>query len=264
MRPSDVPDRVFELLATPDPGRLAFRVAVGTHNLRVGELPVVGDEFRDARCQVEKARVDEFGGYVLTRIEQGPPGYLWLYYAPDDADDGGPWRVVPGNGRHYEWPRVVKGFGVVEDPYELVPLDVSQSSQVRVPRLLGRWVIHEAAFALCRTELRFYLSARPFEVGQYEQPVPGELSWVLQGQEGRMVALHGDLTLPAAGRAWNLKYGEGIVRGLPSEAREFPATVMRDWQPFVVGYRHGQTESGMWELVEEWIFPPVTGRLMDA
>lgn len=264
MKPDDWPNRVCEVLATPDPGRVAFRVAVGTHNLRTAELPVVGERFRAARCQVEKGRVDEFGDYLMTKIEQGPPGYLWLFYAPDDEGLREPWRVVRGNGRHYEWPRVVLGFGVAEDAEDLVEVDVTRSLKARVPRLVGRWVVREQAFALCRTELRFFLSARPFEVGMYEQPVPGELSWFLQGQEGRMTALHGDLTLPAAGGAWNLKYGTGTVKGLPGDSRFFPATVMRDWRPFCVGYRHGQTESGMWELVEEWIFPPVTGRVMGA
>jgi len=259
MSPDRAIDQTFELLDTPNPAEVAFRIAVGKHNLRVADLPAEGDAYKSLRCQADKPRVDEFGDYVMTKREDGPPGYFFFFFGQDktDAEKRTPWKTHDGDGQTYEWPRVVRGILFAEDTDFPVEVRTGVNLTTEQPRLRARLNETERTFAHCRTVLKYYQAPTEFKVPARVQPATSRLRWVINGDEDEADCLHPTLTLPAAGSRWSVRYNAGAsLPGVPSAQRTFPATPMQDWQPFVIRSTHRQHPSGVWEYIEEWIIPP--------
>jgi hypothetical protein len=144
-----------------------------------------------------------------------------------------------------------------EDEEFPVTVNIGVNLTVKRARLRAKEQKTERTFALCKTKLKKYLSPTPFEVPQRIQPATSEVEWVINGQEFKLSCLHPELTLPAAGKYWSSKYTVGKVTGIPSDLRTFPATPMKDWQPFVIGRTRRQREDlGLYEMIEQWIIPP--------
>jgi hypothetical protein len=267
MTPSQTNDQIFTEHPTENPQEVSISLLVSWRDWKVEDHPALGDTYASLKISAaQKPEMHKWGDYIFTKIEAGPAPYHRLYFAKDktDVEARRPWKVEPGDGRHYEWPAVLLGFAVAEDPFDLIEKTTGRSpAGVRntnlVPRQHARLVMREEQFVLCQTEVRRYQGPRPFKTRTYEQPAIGELRWVLNGEESRLKCLHDDVRLPAPGKNWNVQSAQGVLPGQPTELRFFPATYMPDWRRFVISYTHRLTEFGVYELVEEWLLPPLTG-----
>jgi len=155
MTPYEPPERAFEKLTTPNPQEMAFRVALGADNLRPEDQPALETPYKDlSHLNLDKSHIDALGDYVLTRITDGPPGYWHLYFAKPKttAQAREPWRKIPGDGRHYTWPKVLLGYAVAEDPDDQVVITVGRNAStgaaiIRVePRQIARLVVRDEQF----------------------------------------------------------------------------------------------------------------------
>jgi hypothetical protein len=249
----------FEPRVHEDSGEWWFRVAISTSQIRVEDLPPRRTAYKDTAFRAVNARMDLWGNYSLIEYVNGPQGYVYAHFAKNKTDDERttPYYEEPGVSRHYEWPTVLHGILFAEDTEFPVQVNIGVNLTVKRARLIARASKTERTFALCRTVVKKYLSDRPFVVVQRHQPAASEVEWVINGQPEKLVCLHDKLTLPAAGGNWSIKYSAGRINGIPGDTRTFPATPMKDWEPFVISQSHRQLdESRMWELIEEWILPP--------
>jgi len=249
----------FEPRVHEDSGEWWFRVAIATSQIRVEDLPARLTAYKDTALRAVNARMDLWGSYILIEYVNGPAGYVWAHFAKNKTDEQKltPYYDEPGNSDHYEWPAVLHGILFAEDSEFPVTVNIGVNLTVKRQRLVAKEQKTERTFALCKTRVKKYLSATPFEVPHRPQPATSEVEWVINGQTFKLSCLHKELTLPAAGNNWSAKYTVGQVTGMPGETRTFPATPMKDWEPFVTAQTHRQLEdSRLWELVEQWIIPP--------
>ena len=253
-------DSILTKVPTPLTGEWALRLMVSQSVVRPGYVIAEGMTYRDLRIDTAlKPEVDLWGDYVLTRVTGAEGGYnaYWFARARTDEERATPYKVEPGRRRHYEWPAVLHGILFAEDTEFPVEVNIGVNLTVKRARLIARASKTERTFALCNTLLKRYLSEKPFELPQRPQPAASEVEWVINGQPEKLVCLHDKLILPAAGNNWSLKYSAGKINGIPGDTRTFPATPMKDWEPFVISGDPSQRESdGLYELIEEWIIPP--------
>ena len=255
-------DSFFEPFIIMETGEVGFRLAVSKEQVTPKGLPAEGVTYKVAAAKLASTpKIDLYGNHVLTKRANGPDGWIILHFAPPRTQDQRqtPYKEEPGKSRHYQWPTVLHGILFAEDPEFPVEVRVGVNLTVERPRLVARASITRAQFALTRTKLKFYLSDIPFQVPERVQPTTDELEWVVDGQPTRLECLHDTLTLPAAGKQWNVKYSAGQVRGVPSDRRTFNATPMVNWEPFVISQdtqQLGADDGFMYQLVEEWLFPP--------
>jgi hypothetical protein len=264
MTPSRPVDELFTLLATPNPAEVVVRLAVSWRDMRPDWRPALNSKYKDLPLGLsQKPDVARWGEYELVQITDGPHPYHYYYYAPPKTDEElrVPWRTVKGKSRHYDWPAVLHGIAFAEDPEFRVEVNLNPQLKATRPRLVARPILTVATFALCGTEVQTFQGPRPFEVQTRKQPAPSEVRWQVDGGEERLTCLHDNMWLPAEGKSWSLKFAVGQITGSPSDKRFFPATPMVKWEPFVVAQSHEQLESGIWQLVVEWIFPPPVGEL---
>jgi len=260
MTPRPASDSILTKVPTPLVGEWALRLMVSESVVRPDYVITEGMTYRDLRIdRALKPEVQLWGDYVLTRVTGAEGGYnaYWFGKPKTEEEINTPYKTEAGRSRHYEWPAVLHGILFAEDPEFPVEVQIGVDLKVKRAQLVARAEKTERTFALCRTVVKSYLSPRPFEVPQRPQPAADEVEWWLNGKAERLVCLHGELTLPAAGKVWSAKYTAGQVQGMPTELRTFYPTPLEDWEPFVISQDHGQRESdGLYELTEEWIVPP--------
>lgn len=257
-------DQTFELLATPDPGELAFRVAVATKDLARLALPSEGTTY--AACPFpNKPRLNElaWSTYKLTQSSQAAPGWLWYYFGkPKTAEQAATaYREVTGS-RHFDWPAVLYGVVFVRDNINQVrdtrPATSGSRTQIWRPGVNARKVMKPGVFALCRTLTRYYLNTEAFTLKANIQPSPGHVEWNYKEARGSMTALHDDLDLPADGTHYDMSANNGNITAVsrPPNQRHFPATPMTDWSAFVIEDDQRQIDSGLWQRVTTTLYPP--------
>lgn len=264
MEPTRPSDQTFDILATPDTGELAFRVAVATKDLARLTLPSEGTTYADCPFP-NKPRLNElaWSTYKLTMSAPAAPGWVWYYFGkPKTADQAGTaYREVTGS-RHFDWPAVLYGVVFVRDAINQVRDTRATTSGNRTqtwrPGVNARKVMKPGVFALCRTITRYYLNTEPFTLKANVQPSAGYVEWNYKEARGSMSALHDDLTLPADGTHYDMAANNGGVIGVsrPPNQRFFPATPMIDWSAFVIEDDQRQTEAGVWQRVTTTLYPP--------
>lgn len=261
MTPNPAPDSVLTQLATPIATEVVIRLAVSTRSLKPEKRPTVGSKYRDLNIDsTSRPDVELWGEYVcLDKFDNGPEGYHYFYFGKPktQAEIATPYQIVT-DSKHYEWPTILHAVAFATDSEFPVNEKRPGNRTVAVPRVRARPIVTESAFALCRTETRFFLDNKPFNIPTHPQPVAGRVDWVTNDGADSLVCLHTDMDLPARGESWNVTEiaGDIEVVGNPMPFRHFPATPFVDWQPFTMADNQRQTEAGLWERRTTIIYPP--------
>jgi hypothetical protein len=253
-------DSILTKVPTPLTGEWALRLMVSQSVVRPGYVIAEGMTYRDLRIDTAlKPEVDIWGDYVLTRVTGADGGYnaYWFGKAKTEEEAATPYKIESGS-KHYDWPTILHAVAFAADNEFPVNEKRPGNRTVAVPRLRARPIVTESAFALCRTETRYYLGTQPFNIPTHPQPVAGRVDWVTNDGAESLVCLHTDIDLPARGESWNVTEiaGDIEVVGNPMPFRHFPATPFVDWQPFTIADNQQETESGHWERRTTIIYPP--------
>lgn len=265
-------DSFFEPWVTPADGELSCRLAVSKEQVVVSGLPKKGVTYREAATRlVNTPGMDRFGNHVLSRFENGPDGWLILWFVTPKAEDQRqirPYRELVVDTKAYEWPAVLYAVNFASDFSRRTPRYKLNGNgtwdKTTEPLTVARRVIKQPAFGRWPVTQRRYLKPTEWRLPNHPQPQPEEVEWWANGKPERLVALHPELRLPSAGDTWNLAASTTAAQSTaqPGGMRLFPSTNFADWEPYVISDAQRELEDGSWERVVETLEPPPNGEVM--
>ena len=264
MTPDPISEGNFDLLCTESPQEYVVQISVSKHDLKPALMSPIGTAYKDARL-MNKPRVAEFGSYVLTGTADGPPGYIYVWFAQPKTDEE-KWTAVRPTQEDPQvetWPDILEGLRFVEDdsaPIAVRAPDENATSKVGtifVNRKVEFKVITPETTATCQALVEVYQADTPFTGLSYPQPTPGHVEWNFGAAgAGSFVALHPDIVIerPASQYRVVADATPGFVDAPFNEKLIFPATKFKTWRPITkvqTGY-----ERGIYKLKRWTIFPP--------
>lgn len=267
--PWPIVDANFEYLPTPDTNELAFRVRMGIDSLRLDALPQRGvTTYAEAQIPNKPRLPDQnLASYIFTLIDRAEPGYISFFFGAPKTEEEKytPYKTLPGT-MLYNWPRVVYAVAFAESDTDAVrrfqPGQMSNRQAIYVPAYRSRLKEKASVYAPSPMETRSYLSPTPFVPTSTIVPTPQPIWWEVAGDSGSATCLHEDMRLPAVGIKWGRLPG---IQPPPEQCRpyrDFPATPMTDWQPFVLESEQSETDTGLYQMREVVLFPPLVGEEM--
>jgi len=212
----------IELLPTPDPSTVSFRISESAQSFRVGDIPKQGTKFANTRLTKSRVQQDNFANYTYQYMDRDRQN-LWFYftypYSTDiDPETGSPKNQVPFNtfstNKRWSWPAVLHRLIFVPSQVPLITAvpnadDTKGYAQAFVERLVPRRVFTPATNALCECLVEQFVSDVPFEGLEHQQPVDGEVEWDLPGTSERITCLHPRIEIPAK---TGKKHNDGTVK----------------------------------------------------
>lgn len=259
----------IELLPTPDPSTISFRISESAQTFRTGDIPKQGTKFADTRLTKSRVQQDNFANYTYQYMSREGAN-LWFYFTFPystviDSETGLPKNQVPFNtfttNKRWSWPSVLHRLIFVPSQVPLItavpnPDDSKGYAQAFVERLVPRRVFTPATNALCECLVEQFVSDAPWDTVEHPQPVDGEVEWDLPGTSERIQCLHPRIEIPASGRPYTV-----IVNATPyatapiGQNRIYPATNFEDWAPFVVSDEVVR-QNGVYFRERVTIYPP--------
>jgi len=259
----------IELLPTPDPSTISFRISESAQSFRVGDIPKQGAKFADTRLTKSRVQQDNFANYTYQYMGREKAN-LWFYFtfpysAEIDPVTGQPKNQVPFNSfttnKRWSWPAVLHRLIFVPSQVPLItavpnPDDSKGYAQAFVERLVPRRVYTPATNALCECLVEQFLSDVPWDTVEHPQPVDGEVEWDLPGTSASIQCLHPRIEIPSAGRPYTVVVNATPYSSAPiGQNRIYPATNFEDWAPFVVSDEVVR-QNGVYFRERVTIYPP--------
>jgi hypothetical protein len=269
MQPLPPSDEVWALIPTADPGEVVYRAVVSKDAYMPRQLHRLMT-LRDAPTWIEKPRVSDFGSYVLTTIEPGPPGWLYVFFAMPRTDDERNTPVKSWFDTGVEtFPAILEGLRLVEDPSQPIALattgeatvggeTTTKPATVYVPRRLVFYAMTPQTTAECQVKVEVYQSEVPFEGLASPRPIPGNVNFDFgAGGSGSFTALHPKIVIPRSSDKYiqMVDATPGFADAAMVLEQVFPATEFEDWEPFVWRTRI-QEVNGLWVKERAIIYPP--------
>jgi hypothetical protein len=250
--PIAVTDKTFEVLATPNPEELSFRVRVSGSQMRADTLVgKKGDAYSTFDFSILKIASDGWASYLYTEAQEAGNGDLWLYFAKNktEAEKNTPFRVS-SKFEDKEWDTVLLDLAIVKESG--MPRSVLASMQNRKAVLSGprhgvRPVLIPGGARGTRFIIREFQGPSEYKIPAHETPVPMMVSYSIDEHEGNIVCLHDDITVKAR-RTVESAAGTGVPHGVVA-GLFFPATNMTEWEDHFVSDTQ-EFVNGVWHRVQ--------------
>jgi hypothetical protein len=257
MQPLPPSDEVWSLLSTDDPGEVVYRTVVSKDVYIPGQL-VAGTALRDAPTWVEKNRVSDFGSYVLTTVDNGPPGWLYVHFVKPRTEEERwtPVKTTFDTGVE-TWPEILEGLRIVEDVDNPIAVQTPDGTKYN-PRFLVFYVTTPQTTAECMVKVDIYQSEVPFKGLASAKPIPGQVSFDYgAGGSGSFTALHPLVKVPRLRQNYRMAVDAtpGFTDAPLVADQIFPATEFEDWEPFIWRQQLSQP-NGLYRLERVTIYPP--------
>lgn len=261
-----------EILAvkTRNPSEMSFRVPFPLSMLRPNSMPVLYTAYKDCRILANAGAIlDGLGDYTYG-FNQEDGNLMWFYFVKPKTDDE---RKIPFNTFNTSvkerWPNVLNDIIFqVDNAFPLAtsyPLprtltDTGGMATAFAPNLIERLNITPETLALCLVRVDQFTSNLPWGANDltHLQPTEGVVSWDFNGAKGSLTCLHGDIKIPARGKAYTTVVDGTTTSSEPAPfvpERIFPATNMEAWQSYIL-YDDVKWEEGVYFRERATIFPP--------
>lgn len=251
MTPDAISDQQFTLLATATPLEKVVRVAVSHHDWSDAKAPALGSKYRDFAFG-NRPRVAQYGDYVCTGDGDGPPGYLFVYFAKAKTEEEKNTPVkVEGDTIEETWPDILEGIRFVEDGSAPIALrapsedDPSGVGTIFVNRKIAFLVITPETTVECAATLEIFQADTPFTGLSYPKPTPGHVEWNFGAAGGgSFAALHPEIRIARPPLQYKVVADAtpGFVDAPYQRDLIFPATKFKTWRPFMrakTGFENG-------------------------
>lgn len=268
MTPLNVPDRTLEIIPEPgNPAQMMLRLHLATRHMTPDNYPVIGETTYAQLDIPSKPRGADrrFDDFKLVWMDESMPGYLMLNFnkARNDQEKWTPVRSFP-DGKLTQWPAVLEGLVMGVDT--AAPNSVSAPSAsdpsgrkvVYIDRLTPFLAMTPQTLALCRVKMDIFVADTPFDIGQYPQPNPGNISWNFgAGGSGSFTGLHPKVVIKRPSSTYRVVEDAtpGTVDAPFQSDLIFPATEMEDWEPHYI-IADQQHDRGLYTLTRGRVYPP--------
>lgn len=252
----------FDLLPTPDPSQLSFRVKEHAADFQATQMPAVGTRY--AQCSMlpvrPKIQLEGYNDYVYIMCQREGE-FLWFYFGKNKtpAQRNTPFRSFYDN-QNYAWPAVLEAIYFVKSTTFVQSVYTGTTTQT-APSYFPRYRFRPQVPYNSTILIEQFLAEVPWEREDltHPQPVPTDINASYVGINIDFPrCLHGKATFP------ELVPGALIVDGVGTENPRgdlntsemiFPATNFEDWSPFVPRDTQ-QPTGGLWLREKVTIYPP--------
>jgi hypothetical protein len=257
----------FEVIPTPSPRELAFRVKEFCATFNPTEVPVIGTSYGDSTFLSVRPRIqlEGFKDYLLLNIQRDGD-FLWFKYAKNKTEsekNNSPFRVFFTN-RRYTWPAVLQDLYFVQTTEFQQAVFDGTTTQTQ-PSYFPRYAFRPAASVSTICMVEQFLSPTPWDRVNlnHTQPIPTGVhgSWVgleFDFQE----CLHPDIIITEKVPGFSIVQGVGVVSPLVPRnplRKIIPKTNFTAWTQFV--YDDGvEPSDGYWLRERVTYFPPIIPR----
>ena len=202
--------------------------------------------------------------YLFSHAERAGNDLLEFYFVRSFTDAERNTKVLTeGGNAYYTWPDIMKDLRIEFDrdfPLASTFARGEMRGQALMPRPIVDRLMVRGGYFRSVTRTNHYLSDTPFPVGRFRvapQPIPDEVFLPYVGYRDGIVALHGDLVIPAQPPAYTAytATGQSGIGGTQMDGKHLPATNYTEWPEFVLDRQH-QFVGGLWHLMEVVLEPP--------
>lgn len=252
----------YNILSTPNPQELSFRVWVDSTKLRPEDIPADLQTFRTtAEARRHQHLVQYYGDYVFTYPEAGDGG-MWLYYAKNktDAEKNTPFETYSSR-RDYHWPSVLEDLYIVGTTEFPQTVGTGSGNVSSTTRYFPRFRYRPSVSYNSRVKIEQFLSPTKWPDSTFAkvQPVPTNIDAYFVGLSINFErCLHGDIEFTELVPGAQVVFNAGMKNPPASRRTDkqfFPATNFTDWAPFVLDDRQQMT-NGVFLRERISIFPP--------
>lgn len=252
----------YQILSTPAPSEVSFRIWVNPVQLRPNDLPYDNQPFMEYQGIPNKPKflTDNYADYVYTYANRDGDG-MWLYFAKGKTDEerDTPFKTYFTN-RQYPWPAVLEDLYFIRSPVPYIVFDGTDN--VASPRLLPRYRYRPqvSVDSVCKVEQFLSAIEWPRQSFIHPQPIPTDINGSYLGVSVDFPrCLHPTVEFPEQdfGQS-NIEFGVGVKNaplGRNPMRMVFPETNFTDWTPFVISDRQEPT-NGVWLREKVTIYPP--------
>lgn len=251
----------FDLLPTPDPSQLSFRVKEHAADFQATQMPAVGTRY--AQCSMlpvrPKIQLEGYNDYVYIMCQR-EGDLLWFYFGKNKtpAQRNTPFRSFPDN-KDFVWPAVLERIDIIRSSFvqSVYTGTTTQTAPSYFPRYRSRPPVPYNSAVLVEQ----FLAEVPWEREDltHPQPVPTDVNGVYLGMSINFPrCLHGTEIFPELIPGAQVVEGAGSqdpIGDLNTGYMLFPATNFRDWAPFVYSDTQ-QPTNGLWLREKVTIYPP--------
>lgn len=253
----------IEMLPTPDPEEVGFRVRLEATGLFPSQLPKLGTPF--VKCTIlpsrPRATHQDIGEYVYTQMDK-EGSYLWFYFhkPKSDAEKLIPFRSTP-KFDDFTWSMVLKNIFIIPDegfPQSTYAVVDGQKTLVSGPRYYGRELYIPEMTVPTKFTIDEFIAPTKFSIPAHPVPLPLPVNYEVLGVKREFPkCLHDDLELQSTrtGTAQITAGGTGGARSGVIEGYEFPATNFKEWTAHYIHDDQQQT-NGLWHRVRIRVSPP--------
>jgi hypothetical protein len=254
----------FNLLPTPNPSEVMFRVKQPGAIFKSTQMPALGTPFNQCDILSVKSAVQlqGYGSYVYVMCRRDKEN-MWFYFGKSrtQAERDTPFRTYYTKQNH-PWD------AVLEDVYpvrSVKPTTDILSDNTKIPTVEPvyqiRYKYRPAVTVNSLVRVDLYLSEVPWDQAKFrhEQPIPTDVQGSFGGLDVSFPrCLHGTVTFPEALAGAQVVSGVGMVNPPPGRNPSkmvFPATNFTDWQPYVLDDEQEPVD-GMYLRQKKTIYPP--------
>lgn len=257
----------FNLLPTPNPNEVMFRVKQPGAIFKSTQMPTIGTPFNQCDILSVKSAVQlqGYGSYVYVMCRRDKEN-MWFYFGKSrtQAERDTPFRTYYTKQNH-PWDAVledlypVKKLEYVDKDYGSGIYKKTYSTMEPVYSLRYKYRPAVTVNSLVRVDL--YLAEVPWDKAKFrhEQPIPTDVQGSFGGQDVSFPrCLHGTVTFPEALAGAQVVSGVGMANPPPGRNPAkmiFPATNFPDWAPFVIDDEQEPVD-GMYLRQKKTIYPP--------
>lgn len=263
----------FNILPTPNPNEIMFRVKQPATIFKSTQMPTIGTPYNQCDILSVKSvvQLQGYGNYVYVSCQRDKEN-MWFYFgkAKTQAERDTPFRTYYTKQNH-PWDAVLEDIYFVKG-VRYVAAKTSQAIDTEGSTTAGSVIVAEPVYypryryrpavtvnSLVRIDL--YLAEVPWDKAKFrhEQPVPTDVQGSYQGIDVSFPrCLHGKVTFPEVVPGAQSVTGVGMEN--PPSGRNpskmiFPATNFPDWAPFVISDEE-EPVNGLYLRQKKTIFPP--------
>lgn len=251
----------FDLLPTPNPEELSFRVKEHAKDFKATQMPRKYTPYKDCKMLSVKpsVQIEGYGDYLYTHVTRNGD-YLWFHFSKNktEAQKNTPFLTFPSS-QQYTWPAMLLDTYIVKSTFPQATYNGASVVTSSTFKDRYRYIPETSYDSLIKVEQ--YLSPTPWSESQlvHPQPVPTAVNGDWIGLQVRFPrCLHPLIIFKEEIPGAQIQIGQGAQRSLvPRDPTRqvFPATNFLTWAPFVISDKV-QLTGGVYLREKVTIFPP--------
>ena len=253
----------FNILPTPNPNEIMFRVKQPGAIFKSTQMPTIGTPYSQCGILSVKSvvQIQGYGNYVYVMCQRDKEN-MWFYFgkAKTQAERDTPFRTYYTKQNH-PWDAVLEDIYFVRG-VKYVSQTLGAATAVTVePVYYPRYRYRPAVTVNSLVRIDLYLAEVPWDKARlrHEQPVPTDVQGSYQGIDVSFPrCLHGKVTFPEAVPGAQVVTGVGMEN--PPSGRNpakmiFPTTNFTDWTTYVLDDEQ-EPVNGLYLRQKKTIIPP--------